>query len=424
MKMSKKLIILMVSLSMIMLLASNVFGQAKTTLRFIGMKQAALTTEEMDAIAKEYEALNPDVRIITTYVSYDALHDKQVTALAAKSKAFDFINVDCIWLPEFVEAGWLWDVSNRITPEMKKDILKASLDTVTYKGKLWGMPWLVDTKYFFYNENMLNQAGISNPPRTWEEFTEQCQKIKSAGLIEYPTIWCWSQHECAICDFVVLLYGFGGKFIDEKFNPVFNDEHGVETLTWMVDSIKKGISNPASIVSVEEDVRHTFSQGKAAFALNWLYMYDLANDPKESKVAGQVKMALIPASRIQVAKGIESATVDGSMAYGISAFSNNKEAAWKYLQYFCGKDVQKRYSAHMLPTWKSLLADPELLAAQPVTLPMFGKQYPYAHLRPTVPYYTEFSKILQVAIQNALTRKKSPEQALNDAVKEIKEIRY
>ena len=114
MKMGKKVLMLIVSLSMITLSVSNVFGQAKTTLRFIGMKQAALTTEEMNAIAKEYEALNPDIKIITTYVSYDALHDKQVTALAAKSKAFDFINVDCIWFPEFVEAGWLWDVSDKL----------------------------------------------------------------------------------------------------------------------------------------------------------------------------------------------------------------------------------------------------------------------------------------------------------------------
>jgi multiple sugar transport system substrate-binding protein len=419
MKVSKKMVTLMAGLLVVMLLVSSTFGQAKTTLRFIGMKQAALTTEEMNAIAREYEALNPDIEIITTYVSYDALHDKQVAALAAKSKAFDFVNVDCIWFPEFVEAGWLWDVSDKIPSEMRKDILKASLDTVTYKGKLWGMPWLVDAKYFFYNGNILNQAGISNPPRTWEEFTEQSQKIKNAGLVEYPTIWCWSQHECSICDFVILLYGFGSKFIDKNFNPVFNDKYGVEALTWMVNSMEKGISNPASTVSVEEDVRHTFSQGKAAFAINWLYMYDLANDPKESKVAGQVKMALIPAASRQ----IKSATVDGSMAYAISAFSENKEAAWKYLQYFCGKDVQKRYSAHMLPTWKSLLADPELLAAQPITLPMFGEQYPYAHLRPTVPYYMEFSKILQVAIQNALTGKKSPEQALNDATEEVKRIR-
>lgn len=401
-----------------------VFGQEKTVIRFIGMKQAGLTTAEMDAIAARFGELNPNIKVDTTYVSYDALHDKQATILAAKGKTLDLVNVDDIWVAGFASAGWLWDITNKITSEMKDEIFPASWYITTYNGKVWGMPWLLDEKYFFYNKVMLKKAGIANPPRTWKEFNEQSLKIKNAGLVDYPSIWCWSQHECAICDFVTLLYGFGGEFVDKDLNPIFNDMHGIEALTWMVDSIKKGISNPASTVSVEEDVRHTFSMGKAAFAINWIYMYDLANDPKESKVAGQVGMALMPVSRTVLAKGIPSATNNGSMGYSISAYSNHKEAAWKYLKYFTSKKVQKKYSAHQLPIWKSLFEDPELLASYPITVPMFVKQFPYSHVRPKVPYYMELSRILQVAIQNALTGKKKPKQALDEAVKEIKKIQY
>jgi len=421
MKMSKKMIMLIVSLSVVMLLVSSVLVQAKITLNFIGMDQAALSPEEMDSIAREYEALNPDVEIVTTYIGYDALHDKQATVLAAKSGAIDLVNMDCVWVSEFIEAGWIIDVTDRITAdaELLEDTLEACWDMVLYKGKYWGMPWLIDAKYFFYNDDILAQAGISALPRTWQEFSEQCQKIKDAGLVEYPTIWCWQQAESAICDFALILAGFGGKFVDEDMNPVFNDANGVEALTWMVDTMKKGLSNPASIVSDEMEVLNTFNQGAAAFAINWLFMNDVANDPAESQVAGHAKMALMPAGS---GKGIGSATVDGSMAYAVSAFSENKDAAWDYLQYFCGKDVQKRYSARQLPTRKSLLADPELIAAQPVTVPMFKEQYPYVVARPVVPYYAEFSKILQVALQDALTGKKSPKKALDDAAKEIKGI--
>lgn len=420
---SKKMIMLILSLSVVILLVSGLLVQAKTTLNFIGMDQAALSTEEMDAIAREYEALNPDVEITTTYVSYDALHDKQATVLAAKSGALDLINMDCVWVPEFVEAGWVIDVTDRITadPELIGDTLEASWDMVVYKGRYWGMPWLIDAKYFFYNDDILSKAGISAPPRTWQEFSEQCQIIKDAGLVEYPTIWCWSQNECAICDFALILAGFGGKFVDEDTNPVFNNKNGVEALTWMVDTMKKDLSNPASVVSTEMEVLNTFNQGAAAFAINWLFMYEVANDPAESRVAGHAKMALMPAGS---GKGVGSTTVDGSMAYAVSAFSENKDAAWDYLQYFCGKDVQLRYSARQLPTRKSLLADPALIAAQPVTVPMFKEQYPYVIARPVVPYYAEFSKILQVALQYALTGKKSPQKALDDAAKAIKGIQY
>jgi len=419
--MSKKIVMLVICLSVVLLFVSGISVQAQTTLNFIGMEQAALSTEEMDAIAREYEALNPNVKIITTYVNYDSLHDKQVTVLAAKSNALDLICMDCVWVPEFIEAGWVTDVSDRITadPELIEDTLEASWNMVRYKGKYWGMPWLIDAKYFFYNDDILNKAGISDPPKTWQEFSEQCQTIKDKGLVEYPTIWCWSQNECAICDFALILAGFDGKFVDEEMNPVFNDKNGVEALTWMVDTMKKNLSNPASVVSTEMEVLNTFNQGEAAFAINWLFMHDVANDPAESKVAGHAKMALMPAG---AGKGAGSATVDGSMAYAVSAFSENKDAAWDYLQYFCGKEVQLKYSARQLPTRKSLLADPALIALQPVTVPMFKVQYPYVIARPVVPYYAEFSKILQVALQNALTGKNSPQEALNDAAEAIKGI--
>ncbi len=53
----------------------------------------------------------------------------------------------------------------------------------------------------------------------------------------------------------------------------------------MVKTIDDGVTNPASVSYVEEDVRNVFSQGKAAFALNWNYMYDLVNF-KDERVAG------------------------------------------------------------------------------------------------------------------------------------------
>ena len=51
----------------------------------------------------------------------------------------------------------------------------------------------------------------------------------------------------------------------------------------------------------------------------------------------------------------------------------------------------------------------------PVTVPAFLAQFPYANERPTVAYYNEASAALQLAIQEALTGIKTPQQALDDA---------
>jgi multiple sugar transport system substrate-binding protein len=97
----------------------------------------------------------------------------------------------------------------------------------------------------------------------------------------------------------------------------------------MIQSIDDGITNPASISYVEEDVRNVFSQGKAVFAVNWNYMYDLVNfNTDESQVTGQIKMALMPAF---AGSGAESASINGSMGFSVAATSANKDAAWKYV---------------------------------------------------------------------------------------------
>ena len=85
------------------------------------------------------------------------------------------------------------------------------------------------------------------------------------------------------------------------------------------------------------------------------------------------------------------------------------------------KQVQTKYSAEMLPVWQNDFqgdALAKLTAASPsnpVTVPAFVGQFPFANERPTVPYYNEASAALQLAIQEALTGVKSPKQALDDA---------
>jgi hypothetical protein len=70
--------------------------------------------------------------------------------------------------------------------------------------------------------------------------------------------------------------------------PAFQTGGGLDALNYMVNSYKSGLTNPNSKEFLEEDVRKVFQNGEAAFALNWTYMYNMANDPKDSKVAGKV----------------------------------------------------------------------------------------------------------------------------------------
>ncbi|HUH96693.1 MAG TPA: extracellular solute-binding protein [Anaerolineales bacterium] len=391
------------------------------TIHVLTMDQAGIKNSEVDQIASQFEAQNPDIKVNMEYVGYDYVHDKIVTGMAANPPAYDAAMIDVIWPDEFIKAGYLLDVTNRVTPDMKANMFPASWNGVTRNGKVYGMPWLMDVKYFMYNKDMLQKAGIANPPTTWEEMVDQAKIIKQKGIAEFPVIWSWNQKEGVVCDFTVLLFGNGGSFVDANGKPAFNNDKGVQVLSWMKQTIDDGLSNPSSVSSDENAVEADFLAGKSAFAVNWLFQYSDSNDATKSQIVGQAAFAPMPVFAAGKAAGIKSASVDGSSSFAIMATTPYPDQTWKFLTYLASNDVQTKYSAEMLPVWQNDFQGDALAKLEaatptnPVTVPAFLAQFPYANERPTVPYYNEASAALQLAIQEALTGVKSPKDALDEA---------
>jgi multiple sugar transport system substrate-binding protein len=414
-------------LALVMILAFSIAGcqpaaqSGPATIHVLTMDQAGLKPAEIDQIVSDFEAQNPDIKVVMEYVGYDYVHDKIVTGMAATPPGYDAAMIDVIWPDEFIKAGYLLDVTNRVTQDMKTNMFPASWNGVTRNGKIYGMPWLMDVKYFMYNKSILDQAGISTPPTTWEELVAQAKTIKEKGLVEYPIIWSWNQKEGVVCDFTVLLFGNGGAFLDASGKPVFNNDKGVQILTWMKQTLDDGLSNPSSVSADEVAVETDFLAGKSAFAVNWLFQYSDSNDATKSQIVGQAAFSPMPVFAAGAAAGIKGSSVDGSSAFAIMATTPYPDQTWKFLTYIASNAVQTKYSAEMLPVWQNDFqgaALAQLEAATPtnsVTVPAFLAQFPYANERPTVAYYNEASAALQLAIQEALTGIKSPQQALDEA---------
>lgn len=387
----------------------------QTVLRAIFMKQAGYQQSDIEGITAEFEAANPDINVELEFVEYEALHDKIVTSATSGADTYDVVLVDCIWPAEFAAANFILSVDDRIPAETRADIWPGALESVTYQGKLYGMPWLNDVLYLYYNKDILAQAGFDAPPTTWTELQEMGLKAKEMGLVDYPFIEYFRQEEGLTIAYAYYLFAFGGDFFNEDGSPAFNSPEGLAALQWMVDGMNSGLINPASVESTYEEVRRTFSQGQSLFSVNWAYQLNLANDPAESQIVGNAIVNLMPG---EVA---ESATINGGMGLAIMAGSRNPAEAWQYIQFLSSKDVQKRYAQNALPIWISLFDDPEMQAAQPAVareqnfVEVSKQQYAFLRNRPTVPFYSEMSKVMSLEVQSALTGVKTPAQALADA---------
>jgi multiple sugar transport system substrate-binding protein len=406
---------LLAALSMTTAFASTATAEELSALF---MSQAAYSEGDVKAMTAAFEAANPGDTVKLEFVPYDALYDKIVASKAAGASAYDVVLYDVIWPATFAENGVLQDVTARVAGVDKTEIFDGAWATVEYNGAYYGMPWILDTKYLFYNTDILAKAGIAAPPKTWAELAEQAKIIKDKGLVKFPIVWSWAQAEAVICDFTTITAAYGGTFLKDG-KPAFAEGGAVQALDFMKSTMTDGLSNPNSVEYLEEDVRKVFSSGEAAFALNWTYMYNLADKPGESAVAG--KVGIVPAPGVE---GISTASaVNGSMALGITTGSTKADLAWTYIQFMTSQPVQNQYARLSLPIWKSSYTDPAVTGGQEAVVAAADVSIGLMTPRPQFASYPELSSILQAAIQDALSGKATPEAALADAAAAAARIR-
>lgn len=388
--------------------AAGASGNGKGAIRALMMKQAGYSEDDIRKMTEAFQAANPGITVTTDFVAYEALHDKIVAA--APAGTYDVVLIDVIWPAEFGSKRIVADVSSRWPQSWKDQMLGGAVATPQFDGKFYGVPWILDTKYLFFNDVHLAKAKV-DPAQldTWDGVMKAAKALKASGVTKYPLIWSWQQAEALICDYSQLLGAFGGRFLDDAGAPAFHQGGGVQALEFMRQSLVDGLSNPTSTQSLEEDVRRVFSAGQASLALNWTYMYGLANDPKQSQVGGQVKALQTPAGPAG------RPGVNGSMALAVSSGSKNQDAAWKYLTYVTSQPVQNKFALSSLPVWKTSYDDPAVIKTNPGVVPQAKKQLGDLILRPQVKNYNQISQVLQGEIQKALLGRKPAQQALKDA---------
>jgi multiple sugar transport system substrate-binding protein len=162
-------------------------------------------------------------------------------------------------------------------------------------------------------------------------------------------------------------------------------------------------------------VRKMLQTGTYALTYNWEGVLPEANDPRQSKAAPHIRVALLPGGR-----GIKSSSVNGAEGWAILTQSRRHEAAWKLLEYMASPAWQKKAAliAGDYPILASLYSDPEL-HKHVQDFAIYGEQFKYLVVRPQLPDYARKSDIIQRHLHAALLHKVSPKEAMHAAASEV-----
>jgi multiple sugar transport system substrate-binding protein len=157
---------------------------------------------------------HPD-KITLTVIPDNQMVSKLATGVGA-SDVPDLISFDLIYMPDFMRAGFLTD----ITDAMKGDanftrVAKAFSDLATYKGRLYGTGFTPDVSILIYNKDLFKKAGLdpSQPPKTLAQIHEYAKKIRALGPDTYGFYFSGSCPGCNIFTMSPLMVASGARML-------------------------------------------------------------------------------------------------------------------------------------------------------------------------------------------------------------------
>ncbi|NEJ73423.1 extracellular solute-binding protein [Rhizobium phaseoli] len=361
-------------------------------------------------IATDFEA-ETGIHVDLQTLSWDDIRPKLVTALVAGTAPADVTEFDWSWTGQFSAAGWFLPLNDVIDADTVKDIGVAKIFTVD--GKLLGIPYTNDFRVMLVNKKHFADAGVSQMPNTLDDLVAAAKKIKEKGIAQYPIGLPLSATEGASTSWYLLTKAFGGELFDKDFKPLFTspDSAGYKALAFELMLLKEGLVDPASTGLKDSQINESmFGQGITSIMISGEPgRLGQMNDPKQSKVAGQVEAILVP-----TASG-ETRSFGLPEALAIPNVSPNKEAAIAFVKWFTSRDYQKKNAANgFLPTRTSALSElndagklnsGDVLVAQSKTVePLFPQGTP--------PWYPQFSSGVNTAINSAAKSQMSVDQAM------------
>jgi multiple sugar transport system substrate-binding protein len=225
--------------------------------------------DTMTQLIKQFEANNPDIKVVQTTFPYDQYNNK-VAAAALAGNGPDIVNLYGGWLAKYVDAGYLQPLPAPFDGAyLKSHFIPMVEQGVQFQGKYWALPMAVRTYAVFYNKDLFKAAGITQPPATWQEFRQdaiQLTKRDSSGkYVQEGFSWEDSDQGHTIFRFILVPDWGGQTYTNNDHTVAYNSPQGVQAFKWFIDlNTKDHVGDP----TFDTDQDTAFYQGKSAMLIS------------------------------------------------------------------------------------------------------------------------------------------------------------
>jgi multiple sugar transport system substrate-binding protein len=284
--------------------------------------------EVVDRMLPGLAARHPELRVRVQQIPWSAAHEKLLTAYVGGALP-DVFQAGNTWLPELVALGAIEPLDARLaaSPALARDDwFPGILDTNVIDGVTWGVPWYVDTRVLFYRTDLLADAGVAAPPRTWAAWTDAMARVAAHGTAGSHAILLplreWQVPVILALQSGADLLRDGDRFGDFR-SPAFR-----RAFEFYLDLFRRGLAPRAGDAEVT-NVYQDFARGWFAF---WVTgPWNLGELAARLPAALQDRWATAPLPA--PGDGWPGVSLAGGASLVLARASSRKDAAWTVVEY-------------------------------------------------------------------------------------------
>ncbi len=357
-----------------------------------------------------YTQENPDVSFEKLEIAR-ADYEKTLSTQFGAGEGPDLFVIPDAFFPQLLEAGLLEPLDGAVDAASPTDLREIN-ENYAADGTQYGVVWEVVPYALFWNQDVLDAAGVT-PPTDVEELVAAADAITAAtGTTGFTVRHQMNEETPWWTDFSNWIYGYGGAWSDGEQLTIDSPEN-IEALTafqQVYGSSGFGKGQDASTY------RAAFASGQLAMGID--------NSSAVMTLLGDA----VPADRVgsAVLPFPEGGSAFAGFSIGVNANSENKEAAADFVRWLLTDEGQATFADTLFPSAiaTSVSASDELQAANP-WVEAYYEQVQDASSVIIEGFEDETSEIRTIVltqVERAVTAGATPEEALGEAQRQAEAL--
>jgi len=387
----------------------------------IGAEKASPYTDFHKSKAAAFEKAS-GIKVKWVEVPHDNMHERFLTESIGGGGVIDVFQADQPWVAEFCAAGYLTPIDDMVDKGDLADFLPVGLGTLTYKDKLYGLPYIVHNSVLYYRTDMFKKAGIDAPPKTWDEHRAVAKQLTDSGADLYGTVVEGKNGVEPGAKFMDVLQQAGGQVLDDSGAVTFGSQAAIDAFNHMLAIQYSDKSSPPGAPGFDNgDTGNLFLQGKLATCPNWPYLFGLGSDAGGSKVVGKYSVAKQPGKVSQTAEVF-------SWGYSIAAGTKKKDEAFEFVKWAASADMAKALGTKFTnpvprrSVADAIKSDTSVSKASRDAIAVMTENVAGSKAIPSHPKWPDISDRVSLALNRVMTRQSTPEKEVAAAQGDIEKI--